>query len=165
MFNLIEHQVDDKEYDVSSSIGSPLPDAAVTRPDGSATTLRQVTAGHPAVAFFMRAASCAVCLGHAKKLVAMRAELGADIRAVVVTPGGAKEATRVSRVLGNGAVSVASAPEAAHAGVGLTKGLMLQHSGTVLADGSGVIRYERLATLPTGAFDADELRGAVARLA
>jgi hypothetical protein len=99
----------------------------------------------------MRASTCAVCVKHARTLAGMGAELAdRGAHAVVVVPGGAKEASAVAGKVGRGATVVASDPDAAHAGAGLERTLFLQHSGTFLVNAEGVVRYAKTATMPTG---------------
>jgi peroxiredoxin len=146
-----------------SLTGRPLPDAAVVTPHGDSARLRTTLDARPAAVFFMRASTCAVCVKHARTLAGMGGELAdRGAHAVVVVPGGRAEAESVARRVGAGATVVASDPGAAHAAAGLDRTLFLQHSGTFLVDATGVVRYEKTATLPTGSFSADELRRALA---
>ena len=146
-----------------SLVGSTLPDAAVVTADGRPGRLVQTLQSRPAAVFFMRASTCAVCVKHARTLAGMGAELAdRGAHAVVVVPGGAKEAAAVAGKVGRGATVVASDPAAAHAGAGLDRTLFLQHSGTFLVSSEGIVRYAKTATMPTGSFSAAELRSALA---
>jgi len=116
-----------------------------------------------AVLFFMRAANCAICVRHVRSLAGMG--LGArGIAVVVVVPGTMADAARVRRVAGSGLTVVSSTGAEAHQAIGLTRTLLLQHSGTLLVDTGDTIRYRLDATLPTGSFDGPALLAAIDRL-
>lgn len=130
---------------------------------GARVTVGELRGGTRGVAlFFMRAASCAICVRHVRALAALRLA-DRDVTPVVVVPGGAAEAARVRRVAGVVRV-VSSTGAEAHRAAGLTRTMLLQHSGTLLVDASGEVRYRLGATLPTGSFDAAALTAAVDRL-
>lgn len=119
--------------------------------------LRSGTRG--VVLYFIRAASCAICLRHVRALAGLRLT-DRDVTTVVVVPGGAAETARVRRVAGAVPVVSSTGAEAHHA-AGLTRTLLVQHSGTMLVDAAGEVRYRLAATLPTGSFDAAALTTAV----
>jgi peroxiredoxin len=119
--------------------------------------------GRAVALFFMRAASCAVCVKHARSLAALGlADRG--VAPVVVVPGGAAELARARRAAGAGVTVVSSGGVDAHRAAGLGRTLMVQHSGTLLVDATGAVRYRLAGTLPTGSFDAAALTTAVDRL-
>ncbi|MEV4516271.1 redoxin domain-containing protein [Dactylosporangium sp. NPDC049525] len=111
------------------------------------------------VLFFMRAASCIICVRHVRALAALRLT-DRDVTPVVVVPGGAAQAARIRRVAGAVRVVSSTGAEAHHA-VGLARTVLLQHSGTLLVDAAGEVRYRLGAALPTGSFDAAALTAAV----
>ena len=130
---------------------------------GAVVTVEELRGGARGVAlFFMRAANCAICVRHVRALAALRLT-DRDVTPVVVVPGGAAEAARVRRVAGAVRVVSSTGAEAHHA-VGLTRTMLLQHSGTLLVDAAGEVRYRLAAALPTGGFDAAALTAAVDRL-
>jgi peroxiredoxin len=119
--------------------------------------------GRAVVLFLMRAATCAICVRHVRTLAGLGlAERG--VAGVVVVPGTAADAARVRRTAGSGLTVVSSSGAQAHAAVGLTRTLLLQHSGTLLVDTAGTVRYRLGATLPTGSFDGPALQAAIDRL-
>ncbi len=124
-------------------------------------TLADLRGKDKAVAlFFMRAASCAICMRHVKELAGMDlARQG--VRSVVVVPGEAKNAARVRRTAGAGVTVVSSADAEAHRAVGLNRTLMMQHSGTLLVGSEGTVRYRLTGAMPTGSFDRKELLEAI----
>jgi hypothetical protein len=129
---------------------------------GRSTSVEDLRGPNRAVAlFFMRAGTCMVCLRHAKSLAALDLP---EVAAVVVVPGGDGEAARVRRTVGPRVRVVSSRGVAAHRAAGLDRTLLLQHSGTLLVDATGAVRYRLAATLPTGSFDADALSAAVRSL-
>lgn len=139
-------------------------DLTVLDGDGSQVTVADLRGPARAVVlYFMRTGTCPVCLHHARALA--RQDLPAlDVRPVVVVPGPAAHSARVRRLVGAGATVVSSVDAQAHQAGGLHKTLMLQHSGVVLVDAAGVVRYRLASALPTGSFDGPALRAAVERL-
>ena len=83
---------------------------------------------------------------------------------VVVVPGPPTHAARVRRILGDRVTVVSSAGAQAHLAAGLHRTLLLQHSGIMLADSAGVVRYRPATALPTGSFDGPTLQAAIDRL-
>ena len=144
------------------AVGSTMPDIPLTSESGASAHLADVIAGSRSVIFFMRSASCAICLGHVQSLTSMAAAGALDgARVVVVVPGGAAEAARVAtRVPAGTATVYASGDE--HASVGLGKFLVLQHSGTFVVDANGSILSVRAAAVPTNSFSRDEVLSALA---
>ena len=138
------------------AIGSLMPDLALEALDGVSTTLRAETAGSRSVVFFMRAATCQICLGH----VASLERLALDAKAIVVVPGDAAAAASVARRVGSGVRVLASGD--AHAAAGLGTFLTIQHSGTFVLDETSAVLAVRTATIPTGAFNAAEVVAALA---
>ncbi|GAB3847001.1 redoxin domain-containing protein [Dactylosporangium cerinum] len=127
---------------------------------GAVVTMDDLRGGARGVAlFFMRAANCAICVRHARALAALRLT-DRDVAPVVVVPGGAAEVARVRRAAGDVRVVSSTGAEAHHA-VGLTRTMLLQHSGTLLVDAAGKVRYRLATALPMGAFDAAALTTAV----
>lgn len=114
------------------------------------------------VVYYMRAASCAICVRHVKAIADL--DLAArGVAAVVVVPGGPAQAERVRRVAG--AIPVVSSDGAeAHRAAGLDRTLIIQHSGTLLFDASGRERYRLTATMPFGSFDPAALTSALDHL-
>lgn len=124
-------------------------------------TLAELRGTDRAVAlFFMRASNCPMCVRHAKHLAGMKLS-GRGVRSVVVVPGAAKEAERVRRAVGTGVTVVSSVDAEAHRAVGLNRSMLMQHSGTLLVDAEGTVRYRLGATLPTGSFDPKALLAAI----
>jgi peroxiredoxin len=139
-------------------------DLEFTDAGGASVNVADLRGGdRAAVLFFMRAATCAICVRHVRNL----AGLGLDARGVavvVVVPGTMADAARVRRAAGSGIHVVSSAGAEAHQAIGLTRTLLLQHSGTLLVDAGNTIRYRLDATLPTGSYDGPALLAAIDRL-
>ncbi|MET7420165.1 redoxin domain-containing protein [Dactylosporangium sp. NPDC005555] len=136
---------------------------AFTDGTGAQVTVADLRGGTRGVAlYFIRAASCAICVRHVKDLAGLRLD-DRDVTPVVVVPGGEAQAARVRRVAGPVRV-VSSAGAEAHHTVGLPRAMLVQQSGTLLVDAKGDVRYRLAATLPTGGFDAAALTAAVAAL-
>lgn len=113
--------------------------------------------GRGVALFFMRAGNCMVCVRHARALAGLGlAERG--VRPVVVVPGSDAAAARVRRAVGERVTVVSST--GAHSAAGLDRTLFLQHSGVLLVDAAGVVRYRLTAALPTGSFDGPALSAA-----
>jgi hypothetical protein len=142
------------------SVGATMPDIDLVGPDGHATTLHRVRGEEPAVIYFLRSATCPICLRHARTLVGLAAsgELAGD-RVLLIVPGGAAEAATVAgRVPGAEAMSWASGD--GHARAGLATFLTVQHSGTFAVSAGGAVRYRRTATVPSNSFSGTELLAA-----
>jgi peroxiredoxin len=133
------------------TLGSIMPDIALTEPDGSAHSLRALTSGRRSLVFFMRAATCPICNAHVKAIAALELK---DTAIVVVTPGTARDAASVAAKT---TLQVLASGEHGHAEAGLGRFLGLQHSGTFVLDADGRVLAARTATLPTGAFDKSEV--------
>lgn len=139
--------------------GTRMADITLTNAAGETTTLDAARGDSSAVVFFLRASSCAICLGHAKAISAMAAngELG-GAGVILVTPGDAAQAAAADARLG----TTTWASGDAHAEVGLGKFLAIQHSGTFLVDAAGSVLYSKTSTLPMGSFSKPELVAALA---
>ena len=82
---------------------------------------------------------------------------------VVVVPGRPTHAARVRRILGDRVTALSSASAQAHLAAGLHQTLLLQHSGIMLIDTAGVVRYRLATALPAGSFDGPALQAAIGR--
>jgi peroxiredoxin len=147
-----------------------LPELHLTDRHGQSVALSGLLASVPAVLYFLRTASCPACLAHARRLVAARSSGRVQPQVVLVTPGGAGEASAVERKvavrsaggLPEGVVVLASGD--AHQAAGFGRTLMLQHSGTLIVDTERKIRYALTAALPMRSYDEPELLAALASL-
>jgi hypothetical protein len=74
------------------------------------------------------------------------------------------DAARVRRAADSGLTVVSSSGADAHHAIGLTRTLLVQHSGTLLVDAEDTVRYRLGATLPTGSFDRAALLAAIDQL-
>ena len=138
-------------------------DLSVLDAAGSRVTLADLRGQARAVAvYFMRTGTCPVCIQHARAL----ARLDLPTRGVrpVVVPGSPTHAARVRRILGDRVTVVSSDGAQAHLAAGLHRTLLLQHSGIMLVDSVGVVRYRLATALPTGSFDGPALQAAIDRL-
>ncbi len=133
--------------------GDHFPALDLVSPDGTTTTLAQLTAGGPAVVHLMRAHTCAACTAHGRILdrSAKDGTLG-DTPMVWIAPGGAEEAAVTAARLRGTAVQVWASDDA-HADAGLGRILGLQRSGTYVLDADGVIRLATTAAVPQRSFD------------
>src|SRR4029453_6952033 len=114
--------------------------------------------------YFMRTGTSPPCIYHARALARLNLP-SRGVQAVVVVPGSSAYAARIRRIVGD-RVTVVSSPSAeAHLVAGLHRTLLLQHSGVVLVDAAGAVRYRRAAALPTGSFDGAALLAAIDRMA
>ena len=139
-------------------------DLTVVDGDGSRVTVADLRGQARAVAlYFMRTGTCPVCLHHARALDRQDL-LEQDVRPVVVVPGPSLHSARVRRLIGARVTVVSSADAQAHEAAGLHRTLLLRHSGVVLVDATGAVRYRLVSALPTGSFDGPALRAAIERL-
>ena len=81
----------------------------------------------------------------------------------VVVPGSPTHAARVGRILGDRVTVVSCAGAQAHLAAGLHRTLLLQHSGIMLVDSAGVVRYRPATALPTSSFDGPTPQAAIDR--
>src|SRR5262249_46018428 len=117
---------------------------------GSRVTVADLRGQARAVAvYFMRTGTCPVCIQHARALA--RRDLPTHgVQPVVVVPGSPTLGARVTVVSCDGAQ--------AHLAAGLHRTLLLQHSGIMLIDPAGVVRYRLATALPTAASTAQRCR-------
>jgi peroxiredoxin len=141
-------------------VGTVIPDLPLLG-TSTTSTMHEVLGSRRAVVFFLRAADCAICLGHAKKLLRMEqaGELhGAQV--VLIAPGDRDAAAELTRrVADPRASSWASGDH--HADLGLGKFLAVQHSGTFVVDEDGRILARRTSVLPMSSFSGDEVVAAL----
>ena len=133
------------------AVGSPMPDMPLTGASGETTTLDALRGGRRSVVFFLRASTCAICLGHVKAIGTL------PVDAIFVTPGDAAQAAEATKR--SGATVWASGE--AHAEVGLGTFLAIQHSGSFLVAADGSVEYAKTSTLPMGSFSKSELLAAL----
>jgi len=154
---------------MSASVVDRLPELTLTDHRGHRLSTSELLGGAPTVLYFMRAASCPVCVGHARSLVAAHLAGRVPEPIVLVVPGGADEAGVVhAKVIAR----VAALPDTvrivasgdAHETTGLQRTLTLQHSGTVVVDARHRIRYSRTAVMPTGSYSERDLTAALSAL-
>jgi peroxiredoxin len=138
-----------------------MPEIHLVAANGKESRLASQLGEGGAVVFFMRAASCPICLAHAANAVRM-AEAGqlGTARLIVITPGDAKDAATVARRLNSNAVD-AWASGTAHANAGLGRTMLIQHSGTFVLDAAGTVLHAQTSVLPTGNFSAEAVRAAL----
>ncbi len=143
-----------------------FPDLSLVDDSGRPVDTAALLGSRRTVVFFLRAATCPVCLGHSRRLLTARAEGRLTAPVVLVTPGGAAEAAAVARRVGMrdgagpGVTVVASGN--AHDAAGLPRQLLLQHSGTFVVDADRRVSYARTAAMPPRSFSEPELLRALA---
>ncbi len=144
-------------------VGTVMPDLVLRDAAGRATTLSVTRAGKAAVVLFLRAASCPVCLRHARTLAELAAQgnLG-DRPVLLVAPGGSAEAAALAKRVPSPRVTTWASGDA-HASAGLGSFLTLQHSGTFALTAAGSVIYRRTSVMPTGSFSAKDLLAALSR--
>ena len=117
--------------------------------------------GTPTIFYFMRSATCGICLGHIQRIAK---KLGGDskVQVFVVVPGGSQEAQQVTQQV---PFPVLSGTEA-HEAVGLGRRLLgaVQGSGTLLLDPAGRAAFFKHGTLQTQAYDETGLFRTLATL-
>ena len=136
------------------SVGEPLPKLTLAH---RASPFRVTPGRSGAVLYFMRAANCAVCRAHVRRLVQLAPQAEAAGFTVVVVVPDAAGATEVASSLKT-TFPVVSGSDA-HRDVGLSKVLfgVVQQSGTVVTNREGGVVVLVRATLPTSAFPEDEV--------
>ena len=143
------------------AVSTTMPDIHLVAANGKESRLANQLGEGGAVVFFMRAASCPICLAHAAQAVRMveAGELG-TAHLIVITPGDAKDAAAVARRLTSPLAQVwASGTAHTNAGLGVT--MLIQHSGTFVLDAAGTVLHAQTSVLPTGNFSAEAVREAL----
>jgi peroxiredoxin len=140
-----------------------MPDLALVSPDGDRTSLHAVRGNGTAVAYFLRASTCPICLKHARTMAGL-AESGnlGSASVILIAPGDRDEARAVATRVSSPAVT-AWASGTGHAAAGLGVFLSVQHSGTFLIAADGTITYRRTTALPPASMNRTELLEAIAR--
>jgi len=143
-------------------IGTVMPDLDLVSPDGNHANLQAVRGSGPAVAYFLRASTCPICLKHARSLAEL-AESGSlgGASVILIAPGDLDEAREVAAKVSSPAVT-AWASGTGHATAGLGVFLSVQHSGTFLIAADGTIKYRRTSALPPMSMNRKELIEAIA---
>lgn len=116
--------------------------------------------------FFMRTASCPICIMHVKQIQRLLPYLNKNgIDVLIVVPEGVAEAEAL-KARYQLTMPVLAGEGNAHALVGLNKAMLgtMQQSGTFLVDASGEILYSKQATMPLYNFNEGELRNYIARM-
>jgi hypothetical protein len=85
------------------------------------------------------------------------------VQPVVVGPGPPAHAARVRRIPGDRVTVVSAAGAQGHPAAGLRRTLLPHHSGIMLADPAGAVRYRRATALPAGSFDGPARQAAIGR--
>jgi peroxiredoxin len=114
----------------------------------------------PTVLYFMRAANCAQCNRHAREINQLQSELEAkSMEAIIIVPENVQTADKV-KARNKLTIPVLSGEGSAHALAGLDKKFLglIQQSGTVVVDASGVVLYKRIATNPEESFKIKEFK-------
>ena len=144
-------------------IGTLMPDIALVSPQGEHKNLQDVRGSGTAIAYFLRAADCPVCLKHARTLAEL-AEAGqlSGASVILIAPGGLDEARGVATKVPSPAVA-SWASGTGHAAAGMGVFLSVQHSGTFLIAADGTIKYRRTSALPPMSMNRKELLEAIAR--
>ena len=119
-------------------VGEALPPLGLQTEDGTPFDQTSIL-GTPTIFYFMRSATCGICLGHIQRIAKKLVGNENDVQVFVVVPGGSEEAQQVTQqvpfpvlVRDRGARSV-----------GLGRRLLgaVQGSGTLLLDSRGPRRF------------------------
>jgi hypothetical protein len=153
---------------VNASVVERLPELPLTDQDGRRLRSSDLLAPGVTVLYFLRAASCAVCIAHARSLATAHVAGRVPEPIILVVPGGAQEAAAVHtqvrvRTEIPPTVQVVGSGDA-HEMTGLLRTAMLQHSGTLVVDASRRVRYSRTAVMPTGSYREQDLVAALSAL-
>jgi peroxiredoxin len=144
-------------------VNALMPTLDLVSPLGVSSTLDEVRGGQQAVAYFLRASDCPICLRHARTLaqLAETDQLGGSA-VILIAPGGVAEAAQVLAKVPSSAVTVWSSGTG-HAAAGMGTFLSVQHSGTFLIAADGTVKYRRTTALPPRSLDRKELLEAIDR--
>ena len=141
--------------------GDALPPLSLHTQDGQPFDQESIS-GTPTVFYFMRSATCGICLGHVQRLAKKleRAEQNAHV--FVIVPEGLAEAEQVAQRVAFPVL----AGTGAHEAVGLGRRVFgaVQGSGTLLVDREGRVAHFKHGTLQTQAYDEAGLFRALGNL-
>ncbi|WP_344312164.1 peroxiredoxin family protein [Fodinicola feengrottensis] len=143
-----------------------LPEIRMSDTEGKAVRLTDFP-GQAVLMFFMRSTTCPVCNLHVRHLVSRSAEFRAHgVQVIIAVPEDRVDAARWKEKQSIPFPVISNSTGGPHTGVGLTKKVfgMMQQSGTLLIDRSGVIRYAHSATMPTGSYNRKAVQAAIAEL-
>ena len=142
-------------------VGEALPPLGLQTGDGTPFDQTSIL-GTPTIFYFMRSATCGICLGHIQRIAKKLAGNEKDVQVFVVVPGGSEEAQQVTQQV---PFPVLSGTEA-HEAVGLGRRLLgaVQGSGTLLLDPAGRAAFFKHGTLQTQAYDETGLFRTLATL-
>lgn len=124
--------------------------------------------GRSTFVYFMRALSCAQCNAAVSKIAKDRSVFDdAGVRVLIAVPEDRDAAAKWKAKKGVPFEVVVGQAGTAHEEVGLLRKVfgLLQQSGSVLLDGSGVVRHTHVSTNPGASYNEAEITGAVAALA
>jgi peroxiredoxin len=105
--------------------------------------------------YFMRSATCAICVQHLRQIDKMQPTFNAKgMDVFIVVPEDNSEADKLARKF-NVSLQVYSGNQTAHMSMNLEKKMfgMVQQSGTFIVSKDGEILYEQTATMPTQNFN------------
>lgn len=139
-------------------IGETLPPLSLQTQDGEAFDQESIS-GTPSVFYFMRSATCGICLGHIGRIAKKLERTEATPQVYVIVPEGLEEAQGVAQKLAFPVL----AGTGAHEAVGLGRRVFgaVQGSGTLLVDREGRVAHFKHGTLQTQAYDEAGLFGAL----
>jgi len=149
------------------AVGTPMPNLGLL--DSSGEPIRLLDAGgeRGLLVFFMRSSTCPICNAHVRDLVRQAESLASrGVGVVVAVPEGVGAAAELKERRGASFPVVTGGATTAHESIGLAKRVFgsVQQSGTVLVDGSGIVRYAQSSTLPTGSYDRRAIAAALDEL-
>jgi peroxiredoxin len=136
--------------------GITVPDLDLVDATGAPVRLHDHVDRSYVLLYFMRATTCPVCVRHVRDLARHADEYTAlGARILVVVPEGLPTARAWAATQRLPFPVVTGANGSAHEAVGLLRAVFgaVQQSGTVLVDRAGLIRYTKVATMPTAGYD------------
>lgn len=147
--------------------GTTAPDIALEDAAGRPVHLADYRGRENVLLYFMRSSSCPVCNRHVKDLARRSAVLATrQIQVLVAIPEGRTEAASWQAKHALPVLVVTGRRGTPHEAIGLTRKVFgaLQQSGSVLIDGTGVIRHSHRATMPISSYDKAGIDRAIAAL-
>ncbi len=131
-------------------VGETLPPLSLQTLDAQPFDQKSIS-GTPSVFYFMRSATCGICLGHIGRIAKRLEHTETSPQVYVVVPGGVAEAKGVVEKVAFPVL----AGTGAHEAVGLGRRVFgaVQGSGTLLVDRKGRVAHFKHGTLQTQAYD------------
>ncbi len=146
-------------------INTPAPDIALVG-SSAGFSLAHYRGKYNVLLYFMREFNCPICRGHVAELNRLYSQFKTlDTEIVVIGGGENNQAEKISQQLNLSFPVLADTNHSLYSSFGLEKAFgMLQRSGTIVIDKTGIVHYILEAALPLGSFNRKGVLSALKEL-